>query len=126
MPVMREIARILEPSASALIIVVCLSLLRTFAISGILLYYGFTVTPNISCCQVICVTISLMGKASMENKKNPKQATNEGAENENYWDDITMKDAIGMIVLIVVAFAVVMFYVAHYWVNEHSASIKFF
>lgn len=62
----------------------------------------------------------------MENKTNPQQTAHVGKKNENDWNDVTVKDAIGIVVLIVVAFALAMFYVAHYWVNEHSASIKFF
>src|SRR5258706_7526898 len=57
---MREIACILEPSANAPIIIICLSLLSTFAISRFLPYYGFNVTREIYAVKLFRVTISIV------------------------------------------------------------------
>jgi len=61
-----------------------------------------------------------------ENKTNTQKSADIGHKNQGDWENITVKDAVGMVSLIVVVFGIGMAYVAHYWVNEHSASVKFF
>jgi hypothetical protein len=59
----------------------------------------------------------------MQNKNNANYV---GKKDKQQRNEIASSDLTGAVALAVVLFGGVMIYVAHYYVNEHSASIKFF
>jgi hypothetical protein len=64
----------------------------------------------------------------MQHNQNQAPANGVCQENDKHRPEIILsrQDVIGMVFLAIVVFGVAVGYVAHYWVNERSYSIKFF